>query len=363
MASRVSSIVLIGVVALGWGVPAQMPRASAAEAALAGSPAGEEEGGRSTMASALGADPAGLDVAYRREAHGKSGLVRVRQVLPGSQVSLPLDWREPRPAQVSYRWVAVRGVNGAGQAELGAKSAPRALAAGDVATAPDEPGVYRLELSAGNRSTRLDELDVVVQIPFRYKENGYLKGYLIGTYPTERQNRDDRYAPPEGFIEVTQENRSLRLSEHFTLGEFLTKNQQNVWPKYVVVDTLLLDKLELVMQELNARGIRADRMVVMSGYRTPQYNRQGLNQGRASLSRHQFGDAADVWVDNDGDWYMDDLNGDGRRDTKDARVILEAVEAVERRHPELVGGAGIYRDNGVHGPFIHIDVRGKRARW
>jgi hypothetical protein len=60
---------------------------------------------------------------------------------------------------------------------------------------------------------------------------------------------------------------------------------------------------------------------------------------------------------------MDDLNQDGRRDTDDARVMLRAVERVEARYPELMGGAGVYRDNGAHGPFIHIDVRGERSRW
>ena len=39
------------------------------------------------------------------------------------------------------------------------------------------------------------------------------------------------------------------------------------------------------------------------------------------------------------------------------------VDLLQRRHPELTGGAGIYRDNGAHGPFIHIDVRGNPARW
>jgi uncharacterized protein YcbK (DUF882 family) len=162
---------------------------------------------------------------------------------------------------------------------------------------------------------------------------------------------------------VTRENQGLRLSEHFSLREFLTHDQGAIWPKYVVVDPLLIDKLELVMRELEAMGVPAWRMVVMSGFRTPQYNRRGLDQGRASLSRHQYGDAADVWVDNDGDWYMDDLNRDGRRDTADAAVMLEAVERVESRHPGLIGGAGTYPDNGAHGPFIHVDVRGSRARW
>jgi uncharacterized protein YcbK (DUF882 family) len=117
------------------------------------------------------------------------------------------------------------------------------------------------------------------------------------------------------------------------------------------------------MHELATRGIAASRMIVMSGFRTPQYNERGLDQGRAKLSRHQYGDAADVWVDVDGDWYMDDLDGDGRHNTRDARVMLDALERVESRHRDLVGGAGVYADNGAHGPFLHVDVRGSRARW
>jgi uncharacterized protein YcbK (DUF882 family) len=192
---------------------------------------------------------------------------------------------------------------------------------------------------------------------------GRLNGYHIGYYPTEGSNRTDAYAPPTGFVEVTLENRDLRISEHLTLGQFLTQDQRSVWPKYVAIDPRLIDKLELVILELRAMGVLADRMVVMSGFRTPQYNQNRLGNPATSLSRHQFGDAADVWVDNEGDWYMSDLNGDGRRDINDARVILEAVGRVERRHPELAGGAGVYRANRTRGPFIHIDVRGTRARW
>jgi hypothetical protein len=60
---------------------------------------------------------------------------------------------------------------------------------------------------------------------------------------------------------------------------------------------------------------------------------------------------------------MDDLNGDGRVNIRDAAVIQEAVDRVERTHPELVGGCGIYAGTGSHGPFTHIDTRGFRARW
>ncbi len=356
-----SSIVVAGVVALGW-IAADNDRPKTGE--VVALPVRESTTSAELPKLPPITLPAPPELAARVDASSlsHSGVLRVRMVMPGERFTVPLAWEKPRPESVAYRWIEVLSIDGR-EAKFGKAGRSAPLGPDDGVTAPDEPGVYRLELTAFDQSLRLDDLDVIVKVPFNQKKGGYLKGYLIGTYPTERQNRTDRYAPPVGFIEVTKENQSLRLSEHFTLREFLTKNQRNVWPKYVVVDPLLLDKLELVMQDLNARGIRADRMVVMSGYRTPQYNRQGLNQGRASLSRHQYGDAADVWVDNDGDWYMDDLNGDGRRNTGDARVILESVDRVEARHPELVGGAGIYPDNGVHGPFIHIDVRGRRARW
>ena len=205
-------------------------------------------------------------------------------------------------------------------------------------------------------------LAVITSVPFERKRGGYLNGYHIGRYSTEGSGRTDAYAPPEGFIEVTRENQDFQISEHFRLRQFITKDQGSIWPKYVALDLRLIDKLELVLQELNAMGVRADAMHVMSGFRTPQYNGPGGN-GRASLSRHTYGDAADVWVDSDGNGFMDDLNGDGRSDLDDARVMMRAVERVEARYPELIGGAGVYVANSAHGPFIHIDVRGRRARW
>ena len=45
----------------------------------------------------------------------------------------------------------------------------------------------------------------------------------------------------------------------------------------------------------------------------------------------------------------------------DLDQFLAAGEVL--RHPELVGGVGVYRGNSVHGPFAHVDARGVRARW
>ena len=226
---------------------------------------------------------------------------------------------------------------------------------GDI-VAPAEPGVWQLESANGTRVT------VATRTPASLARGGRLNGYHIGTYPTAGADRADAYVPPEFFIEVTPETQHLPVSKHLTLGQFLTKDQFDVWPKYVALDLRLIDKLELVVQELRAMGVRADRVHVMSGFRTPQYNGPG-GDGRASLSRHMWGDAADVWIDNDANGFMDDLNGDGRVDLWDAVLILRAVDRVERKYPELVGGAGLYPETPTHGPYIHIDARGHHSRW
>jgi hypothetical protein len=205
----------------------------------------------------------------------------------------------------------------------------------------------------------------ITMLPFADKVNGRLGSYRMGFWPAERRAaRTERYTNPAGFIRVTRDNQDLLVSEHFRLRDFLTHDQQNVWPKYLVLREDLIDKLELVISDLQAHGTPVRRMVVMSGFRTPQYNERGVGAGgRAQDSRHQYGDAADVFVDNNGDGRMDDLNGDRRVDARDAQVLIDAVERVERTHPDLLGGAGRYRATAGHGPFAHIDVRGYRARW
>jgi hypothetical protein len=200
--------------------------------------------------------------------------------------------------------------------------------------------------------------------PFSDKVKGRVGSYLMGYWPFERRKvRSAAYASLDGFIEVTPENQDTPVSEHFRLRDFLTKDQRDVWPKYLVLDAKLVDKLELVITDLVGRGYDVRYVSVMSGFRTPQYNRKGVGRGRAEASRHQYGDAADVFVDNDRNGRMDDLNRDGRIDTRDARVLLGAVDRVEAQHPELVGGAGVYGATRAHGPFTHIDARGSRARW
>ncbi len=208
-----------------------------------------------------------------------------------------------------------------------------------------------------------DSFALITLRPFGSKHGEYVNGYRLGLWPAERWIMARNYLNPDGFIEVTPETAALRLSRHFLLGEFVTHDQESVWPKYVVLEPKLIDKLELILEDLSAHGHPADHPLILSGFRAPYYNERGEGEGMARASRHQYGDAADLVIDEDGDGRMDDLNRDGRSDLGDIRPITSAIARLETRFPDLIGGLGTYAAMGPHGPFVHVDVRGTDARW
>jgi hypothetical protein len=237
------------------------------------------------------------------------------------------------------------------------------------ATAPaaPPPGIWNVLVRVRNEVRQVPNLAVLSMVPLTEKRSGRIGSYVIGTWPFERGGtpRTPAYAAPRGMVRVTPENLDLPVSRHFRLRHFVTKGQEDVWPKYVLISPRLLDKLELTIDELERMGHPVRRVGVISGFRTPNYNAGGGDpRGRGALSRHMYGDAMDWFIDNDGNGQMDDLNGDGRVDLADLRIMVEAAERVERRYPDLIGGIGIYRPRpGAHNGFIHIDTRGYRARW
>jgi hypothetical protein len=222
------------------------------------------------------------------------------------------------------------------------------------------PGIRRVATDDGEQSFAFATLT-----PWQRKLGAYIDTYHLGIWPNEgmRQVSSAAKSLPTGFIEVTPQNIDTPLSTHFKLRDFVTHDQQHIWPKYVVLREDLLDKLELVLAALAATGVPTDHVVVLSGFRSPQYNARGAGEGMARASRHQYGDAADLIVDADRDGRMDDLDRDGRVTFADLQVVDRAVQLIERKYPELVGGLGLYHEMGPSGPFAHIDVRGTRARW
>jgi hypothetical protein len=234
------------------------------------------------------------------------------------------------------------------------------------AAAPGAGGVWNILLRVRGAIRAVPDLSLITLVPLSEKHAGRIGRYFIGEWPFESGGRPPSaaYAPPPGLVRVTPENQDLFVSRHFRLRDFLTKGQSDVWPKYVALSPLLLDKLELTIDALDAMGHPVRQVGVISGFRTPSYNRSGGDPaGRGALSRHMYGDAMDFFVDNDRNGRMDDLNGDGRVDTGDGRVIVRAAERVEREHPRLVGGIGLYAPTGAHAGFVHLDTRGYRARW
>jgi len=220
--------------------------------------------------------------------------------------------------------------------------------------APSRPGLYVLRVQS---SLARDEirLNVFVLEPYARAADGELNGYALGVYPEHEAVR--------GFIEVTAENAQVQLSPRFRLGQLLCK-QPGDFPKYVMLDDRLLPKLEALLDELNDAGIGARGLTIMSGYRTPRYNAEIGNPTRSS--RHLFGAAADVFVDESPrDGVMDDVDGDSEITRRDAELLFALADRLDRapREDWTVGGASAYAATRAHGPFLHLDVRARAARW
>ena len=226
-------------------------------------------------------------------------------------------------------------------------------------TAPSAPGDHAIRI---RDTARGGEILLRVFVLEPYDGSGHLAGRRVGHYVDHAKDDDPAYRRPPGFVVVTPSNVDLAVSPHFRLGQFLCKDADD-WPRYVALRTELFVKLETLLAALASRGLPASSLHVMSGYRTPAYNSSIGNE--TSMSRHLYGDAADVFLDRDNDGIEDDLNNDGASTRADARVLYDiAEEALDGALPgSLAGGLSAYDPTDTHGPFLHVDARGHRARW
>lgn len=124
------------------------------------------------------------------------------------------------------------------------------------------------------------------------------------------------------------------MTPHFRLEELRCKCGCTVPPKQLERLGVLAAALEVLREELG------QPVNVISGYRCPKRN---VAVGGAPLSRHLFGDAADLQVDG-----------------QTGVTLLEVAERLiaEGRMPE--GGLGVYRSKPL---TLHYDCRGTKARW
>ena len=293
------------------------------------------------LASPFSPEPArdsAASVRALQSAFGASGDVRLQLRLPGEHFDFPIQ-PDTLQERSEYQWL---------KASDSTPVVPFRPLVGTSVASPERPGFYRLSVARPAGRHIVDSLLVGVMVPFSSKLGSSLNGYRIGSYRWERSHEET--APPAGFVEVYAENAELPVSTHFKLGDFLTHDGQERWPRYVALDVRILDKVELVLRYLGSRDHDIP-MDVHSGFRTPYHN---LRVPRAAGdSRHQYGDAADLAIDAD---------GDGKVTFSDGIAVAHAVEMVERDYPELVGGLGIYGNRGG-AAYVHIDVRGTKKRW
>jgi hypothetical protein len=230
--------------------------------------------------------------------------------------------------------------------------------------APGKSGYYPVKIKKKRSTGPGSEinLNVFVLHPLEKKNGQYLDGFRIGYYPKITADKKEYYSKPAGFLKIEESLLDLNLTPHFTMAQFLTK-QSNQLPQYIVLQESLLLKLEYFLEEVNNSGYRADTFGIVSVYRSPYFNKKLGNN--TNFSRHLFGDAADIYVDNTGNQWMDDLNGDGKSNIYDSNILFELAVKFDQKenNSQLQGGLSSYKGNGVRGPFIHIDSRGFHVTW
>ncbi len=123
----------------------------------------------------------------------------------------------------------------------------------------------------------------------------------------------------------------MKLEENFSLHEFRCKDGTDV-PEDLIENVKKLAKNLQILRNHIQRPI-----TIMSGYRTPDYNKKC---GGAKRSQHLLATAADIIV-----------SGMSSLEVRD--IIIKLIKDGEMDS----GGVGIYPT------FVHYDVRGRNARW
>lgn len=230
--------------------------------------------------------------------------------------------------------------------------------------APAESGYYPVTIKKKNSKQRSSKikLNVFVIHPRSEKQGEYMHGFKLGYYPTIPENKKKHYKKPDGFLKITEALLDINLTPHFKMEQFLT-NQSTELPQFIAIQESLLLKLEYFLEEVNNSGYYAETFGIVSFYRSPYFNKK-LGNG-TGLSRHIFGDAADIYIDNSGNEWMDDLNGDEESTKADADILFNLAKKFDQKNKisDLQGGLSSYKGNGVRGPFLHMDARGFHVTW
>ena len=123
----------------------------------------------------------------------------------------------------------------------------------------------------------------------------------------------------------------MKLTENFSLHEFRCRDGSDV-PEELMDNVLELAQNLQVLRDYVGKPIR-----VISGYRSPTYNRK---IGGAKRSQHMVAKAGDIKIS-------------GLTPAEIKAIIVKLIGEGKMKK----GGVGLYRT------FVHYDVRGRNARW
>ena len=153
----------------------------------------------------------------------------------------------------------------------------------------------------------------------------YPSGAYLERHP---ENNSPKYAPgnPSSASPLVAGNPATKIGKHFALGEFAPNSADY---DGVRVHPTLVELLDRIRAKVG-KTVR-----VTSGYRPPDYNR---SVGGVPNSQHLDGLAADIYVDG--------------MSTAKLHEICDQLVGDQ-------GGVGFYPVQ----MFVHVDVRGYRARW
>lgn len=149
--------------------------------------------------------------------------------------------------------------------------------------------------------------------------------------------KKDVYRKVVGHVRV----KDLMTRDKYYRQSFLFSHDTLYWG----IDKRILYKVLALQDVLEEQGYDRDAFWIRHGHRHPQYN---LKVGGAPKSRHLRGDAVDL--------VIKDINQDSRYTKEDKNIVLDICE---KQIIGNQGGIGRYPWSRT----VHIDVRGKRARW
>ena len=174
-----------------------------------------------------------------------------------------------------------------------------------------------------------------------------------GHYEVKEYGHAKRYQRSE-FLRISWFERYRFVVGRYRVKDFMAKDR--LFHKSIVIpqldkvqilciDKLLLKRLLQLQFELRKAGLNSDEISITSGFRPSSYNEL---VGGVSQSQHLWGKAIDLWIG--------DIDNNGIVNRKDSDAVYRILD---KKIIGTKGGVGKYSSHRL----LHMDTRGKRARW